>query len=57
MLDTSSQKRVITTSNTTSGIGLRSLEAGEIIYYKVNVGSEPSGMLPCRVDSGVVEIL
>jgi len=57
MLNTSSQKRVTITSNTASGIGLRSFEAGEIIYYKVNVGSEPSGMLPCRVDSGLVKIL
>jgi hypothetical protein len=38
------------------GCGLRSLEAGEIIYYKVNVGGEGSGILPRLFDSGLGDI-
>ena len=36
--------------------GLRSLEAGEIIYYKVNVGGERSGILLRLFDSGLGDI-
>ena len=31
---------------------MRSLEASEIIYYKVDVGRERPGILPCLFDSG-----
>src|SRR4029077_3246126 len=34
-------------------LGLRSLEVSEIIYYKVNVGRERSGILPRLFDSGL----
>src|ERR1700693_6534051 len=34
-------------------LGLRSLEVSEIIYCKVNVGRERSGILPRLFDSGL----
>jgi len=37
-------------------VRLRSLEVGEIIYYKVNVGRERSGILLGLLDSGLGDI-